>query len=49
MSSNEVITSSMASRSGDGVFPWISDCAEASEIAECIEAAEGDGVRLITV
>lgn len=32
----------MASRRGDGVFPFASDCAET---AECVERAPGDGVR----
>lgn len=45
MSSKEVITSSIASRSGDGVFPLASDCAETAEWAECAESAPGDGVR----
>jgi hypothetical protein len=39
------MTSSIASRNGDGVFPCISDCAECSDIAEWVEAADGDGVR----
>lgn len=45
MSSNEVITSSIASRSGDGVLPCISDCPDVADIAECVESADGDGVR----
>lgn len=45
MSSNEVITSSIASLNGEGVFPFMSDWAETAEWTEWVDAAPGDGVR----